>query len=304
MGETRPARLDRASGRGGKAPFVEAGTPVANYTDTPSGAPSQLGVSGTVRAGARGMRNRGCASPAGFGDNTAGKQCESVPPMPPDNTGGKQARGEGSTGFNNCRKTEWGGARNRAGRQSDCLSLAQCRKLMAAPGRAAAIGLPFNRFVTVHWEHLGVPDERAAWATGRLLKLAGDWVRTRGGRLAWEWVRENGDRKGSHVHLLCHVPAGCEWGPMQRGWLRRITRQPYRARGIRTARIGGTARSYETAPAVYWLNLETVVAYMLKGAGPIAADGLELARLEAGGRIIGKRAGLSQNLSGDAHPLK
>lgn len=48
--------------------------------------------------------------------------------------------------------------------------------------------------------------------------------------------------------------------------------------------------------AVYGANLEAVVAYILKGTCPDAARELDLERLEAGGRIIGKRAATSQNI--------
>ena len=113
----------------------------------------------------------------------------------------------------------WGGARNRADRVSDSLSLMQAKNIIEAAQYAAAIGLPFNRHVTIHWERAGVHDNRAAAATGRFLKLAGDWIAKRGpqfeynqrkskrlARIAWAWVRENGDGKGSHVHILMHLP--------------------------------------------------------------------------------------------------
>jgi hypothetical protein len=156
--------------------------------------------------------------------------------------------------------------------------------------------MPFNRHLTIHWQQAGIPDERAAWATGRFLKLAGDWVAKRGGRFAWAWVRENGERKGSHAHILLHLPAGTRIGRMQRRWLRSITAKPYSASTIKTARIGGTAGAAQSAPAAYRANLAVVVGYILKGASPSAARKLELQRLEAGGRIIGKRAATSQNI--------
>jgi hypothetical protein len=161
---------------------------------------------------------------------------------------------------------------------------------------AAAAGMPFNRHLTIHWQQAGIPDERAAWATGRFLKLAGDWVAKRGGRFAWAWVRENGERKGSHAHILLHIPAGTRIGTMQRRWLRSVTGKPYSASTIKTARIGGTARAAQSAPAAYRANLAAVVGYVLKGASQAAARKLELQRLEAGGRIIGKRAATSQNI--------
>jgi hypothetical protein len=164
--------------------------------------------------------------------------------------------------------------------------------------------MPFNRHMTIHWQQAGVPDERAAWATGRFLKLAGDWIaqsdreNTRGkrDRFAWAWVRENGERKGSHVHILLHLPAGIRIGRMQRRWLRLITGKPYSAGTIKTARIGGTAGAAQSAPAAYRANLALVVSYVLKGVSFNAAREMGLDRQEAGGRIVGKRAATSQNI--------
>lgn len=176
---------------------------------------------------------------------------------------------------------------------------------MEAAQFAAAAGMPFNRHLTIHWQQAGIPDGQAAWATGRFLKLAGDWIAKRGGRFAWAWIRENDGvserlyarrNKGSHVHILLHLPAGTRIGNMQLRWLRSITGQPYSASTIKTGRIGGTAGAAQLAPAAYEANLAAVVGYLLKGASSAAAGELELGRLEPGGRIIGKRAATSQNI--------
>jgi hypothetical protein len=174
--------------------------------------------------------------------------------------------------------------------------LNQAANIKAAAQFAAASGMPFNRHLTIHWQQAGIPDERAARATGRFLKLAGDWLNKRGKTAAWAWVRENGDRKGSHVHILMHLPAGTRIGNMQRRWLRMITGQPYSASTVKTARIGGTAGAAYAAPVTYHANLATVVGYILKGASPAVGCELGLERLEAGGRIVGKRAATSQNI--------
>lgn len=242
-----------------------------------------------------------------------------------DNTGEKQASAPLGTGraiiaIASCEALDsartWGGRRNTATRTSSSLSLNQASRIIQAAQFAAAIGLPFNRHVTIHWEQARVPDCRAAWATGRFLKMAGDWIAKRGGRIAWAWVRENGDCKGSHVHILLHMPshlitgkngsglAGdntarkhrARLGNMPRRWLRSITGKPYRAGTIKTGRIGGTAGAVLSAPAAYQENLAAVVGYILKGASSVAAQALGLERLEAGGTVIGKRAATSQNV--------
>jgi hypothetical protein len=156
--------------------------------------------------------------------------------------------------------------------------------------------MPLNRHLTIHWEAAGLVDCQAAAATATFLTLARDWLRKRGGRFAWIFVRENGDGKGSHVHILLHAPAGTTLGNMQRRWLRAITGKSYRARTIKTERIGRTAGAASSAPDVYEANLARAVAYVLKGASPEAALAFGLARLEPGGSIIGKRCATSQNI--------
>lgn len=199
----------------------------------------------------------------------------------------------------------WGGARNSAGRTSDALSLKQASGIIEAAQFAYRVGVPFNRHVTIHLERAGVPDSEAAAAIGAFLTLARDWLRKRGERTAWAWVRENGDGKGSHVHILLHVPAGVTWGGWRlRRWIERITGKRYQAGIIRTARIGGTARTAGAAPAAYQANLAAVVAYVIKGASREAGQALRLDRLEAGGRIISKRAGWSQNVGAAARSLR
>lgn len=196
------------------------------------------------------------------------------------------------------RRNGWGGARNSASRTSDALTVKQTAEIIEAAQFAARIGLPLNRHLTIHWEAAGVPDCEAGAATAAFLTLARDWLRKRGAPFAWAWVRENGDGKGSHVHILlhCRPEVARDFSGIQRRWLRRVTGKPYRARVIRTARIGGTLTAAQSAPVAYVENLATVVGYLLKGASPAAARALGLERLEAGGRIIGKRAATSQNL--------
>lgn len=196
----------------------------------------------------------------------------------------------------------WGGARNRANRVSHELTAAQVAATIDAAATAWARGMPFNRHITIHWERAGVPDSRAAVATGAFLKLVRQFLRSRGERFAYVWVRENdaGDgSKGSHVHILAYVrpDAAAAFTAMQRRWLRRVTGRAYRAGVIRTARIGGRLRTATAAPEVYRANLAAIVAYVLKGALPDATRARDLVRYSDGGRIIGKRVGRSQNVS-------
>lgn len=183
-----------------------------------------------------------------------------------------------------------GGVRNSASRTSRYLTLGKALDLIAAAGAARNIGRPFNRHITVHWESAGVTDSRAMAATTAFLKAYRDWL---GGATAYLWVRENGDGKGSHVHILAHLPAGRRWhGARARRWIERISGKPYVAGVIKTRRIAGAS---EPQGALYAANLQAVLAYALKGAEPSAAAALAIEH-EAGGRIIGKRCGRSRNI--------
>jgi hypothetical protein len=188
-----------------------------------------------------------------------------------------------------------GGARNRASRRSIALSEADTCKVLEAARRAIAIGLPFNRFITIHWERAGVTDPLGA--TGRYLKQAGDWIRVNGGRFAWAWVREGGDDKGQHVHILAHVSPGLTTGynGRQRGWLRACG-AAWRKGVILTHPVGWSAHHALGGGDDYAANLAGVLDYVLKGADHRARQVHGVKTSKPGGVVIGKRAGRSQNL--------
>lgn len=203
----------------------------------------------------------------------------------------------GVAGHLHCR-TGRGGARNRADRESHALTAAQIDNLIAAGRHAEKIGLPFTRMISLHWEAAGMPLARMAKATGRFTDLMTKALARHGSGTAWVWVHENGDGKGGHCHLLAHVPADLVpvVAGLQRGWLRRITRQPYRASVIHSKPIGGRLGLEMGNPDLHAINLEAALAYLLKGANADAAVTLGLTRLEPGGCIVGKRCGTSQNI--------
>ena len=189
-----------------------------------------------------------------------------------------------------------GGARLRAERTSDYLTSKQALAIMLAALAAHDIGEPFTRMVTVHWERAGIADDRATLATGKLTKLASDWARRRGGRILWAWTRENDKGKGSHLHLLIACPAHLPIGRMWRRWLRAITGKPYRTGTINTRRIGGSLAMPAADPVAYRQNLFNAAAYVCKGVRPADAAGLGIKRVEDGGRVIGKRSAVCQQL--------
>ena len=195
-----------------------------------------------------------------------------------------------------------GGARNRADRESTALTGRQVANLIAAAGHARAIGLPFTRMVTIHWEAAGVPPLGLARATGRFLDLLSKALARHGAGSAWLWVHESGVGKGAHCHLLAHVPPDLVKviSRLQAGWLRRITGRPYKARVIHSKPIGGRLGLETGNPALHARNAEAALGYLLKGADADARTAFELARHEPGGRILGKRCGTSQNIGAGA----
>lgn len=187
----------------------------------------------------------------------------------------------------------WGGARNSGSRQSNSISLVKAVEVVEAAQRAIAIGRPFNRHLTVHWEKAGLTDAEAASATGRLLKLISDWLRRHGGT-AYTWVRENGDGKGSHTHILFHVPRGLSLSLTKR-WYRIVTgwKGSVPNGALLTKRIGGTARCAFSNSDWYLANLSYVVGYVLKGVEARHGIALELETYGVGGSITGKRLAIS-----------
>jgi len=166
--------------------------------------------------------------------------------------------------------SSWGGARNRVDRESRSLSIAQAENIAAAAGHALRLGWPLNRHVTWHLEKSGVAPVDGAKAIGRFLKLHRQFLASRGKPFACVWVREDDDgdqSKGAHVHILMHVPSDAARAVTrrQKRWIRKATLLPYRAKVIRTSRIGGTVRAADTLPPSYWVGFAKVLDYVLKG---------------------------------------
>lgn len=194
------------------------------------------------------------------------------------------------------RFSTWGGACNSATRQSDSISLEKALEVVEAAQRAIAIGRPFNRHLTVHWEKAGLTDAQAAAATGSFVKLIVDWARRHGGT-SYAWVRENGERKGSHTHILLHVPQGLSLA-LTRRWYRTVTgwQGKLPSKAVRTVCIGGSARCALAGGEHYSANLAYVVSYLLKGVDEHGGIALDLDRYASGGEIQGKRVSISGSL--------
>lgn len=200
-----------------------------------------------------------------------------------------------------------GGARNHAARESHALTAAHIANLRAAKHHAQKIGLPFNRMISIHWQAAEVPLAGMAKATGRFTDLMAKAMARHGSGTACLWTHENCGPKGGHCHLLAHVPASLV--PLitarQRGWLRRITGQPYRATVIYSKPIGGRLGLEAGNPDLHAVNLAVAFGYVCKGAPQAILDRFEIEREhKPGGRVIGKRCGTSQNIGAKARKAK
>ncbi|MDA9918634.1 hypothetical protein N9D37_01985 [Erythrobacter sp.] len=196
-------------------------------------------------------------------------------------------------------KSKRGGARNRADRGSYALSGTDVAKSIAATHFATAIGLPFTRMITIHWESAGVQLFNMPRATGRFIDLLTKALARHGSRTSWVWVHENGHLKGAHCHILAHIPATLVSvvNALQRGWLRAITGKPYKRGVIHSKPIGGRLGLERSNAELHAKNLTAALCYLLKGATPEVCAQHGLSCMEAGGYVLGKRCGISQNVS-------
>lgn len=189
----------------------------------------------------------------------------------------------------------WGGARNRADRSSQHLSLSQCRAMLAAAQHAADIGRRFNRHWIIHYQRAGIAEHDAARFVGRLLKLAGDYARRGKGKMTAIWVRENGEGKGGHVHILLHLPSHLSTVGKTRRWVGLAGGRCHA--GVSHMRaIAGRVKAADSPSAHYQRNVEAVRDYLMKGASREAGIALGLARFDHAGLIIGKRCGWTQDI--------
>jgi hypothetical protein len=197
-----------------------------------------------------------------------------------------------------------GGARPRRDKISKALDVKQVQQIMQAIIAANVIGLPFNRFITIHWERAGLTGHDAARATSRFLKLASDNLASKGLPFAYVWVRENDDgdgSKGDHVHILAHLPKGRSLGRWQRRWIKGIIGKAYPTGAILTRVIARHSEAPNTIPALYRLNLAILSDYVLKGASFDAAKAFAVPTWRLGGKVTGQRMGMSRKLSRAIH---
>lgn len=187
----------------------------------------------------------------------------------------------------------------RRGRRSTHLGRKEVENIRAAAVFTLRKHRKLNRFTTIHFDAAGIVDP--VRAVGQLMKLANDWLRTKGEALTYIWVRENGDGKGDHVHILWAIPPALaqDFAKRERGW-RRLIGAKRRARAFKSEPIGLNLRhgEYEIQYGRdYRCDLHGVLDYVLKGATPKTAKALGLPYSGSGGELWGKRSGMSENIN-------
>ena len=192
-----------------------------------------------------------------------------------------------------------GGRRDRRSRTSDHLTGHEAERLARAIKAAAVAGLPLLRFTSVNWERAGLEPGRGGEATSALLERMGRSVRKRGGPFAAVWTRENegAGGKGDHAHILLHYRTYPGLPQAMQRWIAEIAGRPYRKGVLYTRTIAGRLEVHRTALEHYQANLAELTGYLLKGVSTGTAEALGLPRCESGGKVIGKRSGMTRNLS-------
>lgn len=225
-------------------------------------------------------------------------------------------------------------APNNRHRASVALSLAKAQDLADAVEHAGIIGLHLTKFITIHFDVAGLPKNiRPQEAVGKFLKLASQWLRSRGHQFAFVWVMERVTSIREHVHIMCSCPhaLAAEFDIKAKGvWMTKagmLTARQARKRakaldpncnseGIVLERIG--PRGYHPA-TLHWQStynnqVTGLLKYHLKGIDPEQAPatdaGHALIRTSSGkvlaiepeheGTIFGRRCSRSENISAKA----
>lgn len=98
-------------------------------------------------------------------------------------------------------------APNNRHRASVALSESKVADLIEAVEHAEIIGLPLNRTVAIHFEVAALDRSvRGQEAVSTFLRLASQWMRSRGSSFAYIWVLEHATSIREHVHIMCHCP--------------------------------------------------------------------------------------------------
>lgn len=200
------------------------------------------------------------------------------------------------------RKGGWGGARNRADRTSLHLTEKQCRDMIFALLLSETIGCPFNRFITIGWHDGGIADRDVVKATGALITLMRDWLKSQGHKCVWAWVQEHGRVKQAHVHILLHVPPDLAplFSRLPLHWVKRLLPGRYVKGVVDTKRSPERGKAYwgPWGDPEQWRQQK--VQYVLKCApaalkSTLGVQGWGEDSWGQSGRVCGKRLGIWQH---------
>lgn len=168
---------------------------------------------------------------------------------------------------------------NHRGRSTTHLSEGHIIAAIDAATHARTIGMPLNRFLTIHLERGELPG-RAQDSIAAFLKPAAAWLRQRGIPLTRIWWLEHATGTGIHAHMFLHVPPELSeaFGHQARHrWLKAAGLVPHQG-VIRTERIGPRGFDITDAPhkqhQSYANQLKGVVRYMGKTIDPEATSSL------------------------------
>lgn len=205
---------------------------------------------------------------------------------------------------------------------SAALSLAKVIDLGEAAEHASKIGCPLNLFVTIHFERAKLdPTRRSQDAISTFLRLAGQWLRTKGVQNTFIWIMEHATGTGEHAHIMLHCPPWYQSAFKDKAsgvWMEKAGMLPKRRErnGILIERVGprGYHPSFHTGHDTYERQLFGALKYHLKAIDPeslpVNDNGLMVVTLPSGrilpiepehsNAIYGRRCSRSQNISAKA----
>lgn len=190
-----------------------------------------------------------------------------------------------------------GGKRRWRDRVTYALTERQVANLIDAAAFAGQIGKPLNRHCSAHFALIGREDRDGFETLQAFLKLAREWCYRQGETLAYVWTRESAEI-GTHAHILFHVPPPLEAVFARRlwRWMKQACGGAYAKGACHSRRVYGWQSYLRGDPETFERNQGNVLHYILKAADGDATARHALTKQQAGGRVVGKRCGTSQNI--------
>lgn len=149
-------------------------------------------------------------------------------------------------------------------------------------------GWRLNRSISIAFKANLCPS-RTVVALGRFLKLAGDWLRTKGVTPAYVWVIENPPDADEHAHIVIHLPAElrADFARLQRGWL--VKTGTYFGAGVIKSE---NLQCFPDEP----IKELGPLRYLLKGCGQQTRAFFGIDHRGSQGVVEGKRCGVAQSI--------